>query len=264
MIQLALMMSAAGVADYYEDAEQWTRNHFAESQLTECDWIKKVSRKYKESPVGPHETAEGVPERCLGAFAGWSTASDWWIPGGFKGGGIMNCCTGNCSRAIYYIWRYILDYRDGQLQVNMLLNRASRWADVYSYIPYQGRVDLKIKTDCRRVLVHAPEWIASGSDRITATVDGQSRAYRWENRYVDLGEVKAGSKVEIQFPISQRTVKKKIGRVRYTLVIKGNTVVSIDPPGKNHPLYQRDAYRNDQVRWRKVQRFVSDEEDKLW
>ena len=80
----------------------------------------------------------------------------------------MQCCTGNCTRAVYYAWKYILDYKDGRLRVNMLLNRASRWADVYSYIPYEGQVDLKMKMTCKNVLVHAPEWIPTGSDQITA------------------------------------------------------------------------------------------------
>ena len=51
-----------------------------------------------------------------------------------------------------------------------------------------------------------------------------------------------------------------MGGVDYTLVIKGNTVVSVDPPGKFYPLYERKQYRATQVPWRKVERFVSDEE----
>jgi hypothetical protein len=36
--------------------------------------------------------------------------------------------------------------------------------------------------------------------------------------------------------------------------------VSIDPPGRNVPIYQdRAKYRSDDVQWRKVQRFVSNE-----
>ena len=38
-----------------------------------------------------------------------------------------------------------------RLSVNLLLNRASPWVDVDSHIPYEGRVDLKVKhgaTEC--------------------------------------------------------------------------------------------------------------------
>ena len=62
------------------------------------------------------------------------------------------------------------------------------------------------------------------------------------------------------FPIGERTVREKLGDTVYTLVIKGNTVVSVDPPGKNGAIYARANYRENQVRWRKVSRFVPEEE----
>lgn len=52
-----------------------------------------------------------------------------------------------------------------------------------------------------------------------------------------------GDRVKLTFPIVERTVKTKLGGRLYTLVIKGNEVVSIDPPGKHYPYYQRDHYR---------------------
>ena len=82
---------------------------------------------------------------------------------------------------------------------------------------------------------------------------------RWNGRYVETGEAQPGDRIEISFPISERVVNETIGGVDYTLVIKGNTVVLIDPPGKNNPLYQRDHYRTDPTRWYKTSRFVTNE-----
>ena len=251
MIAIALDLSTGGAGDFYADAERWTRNHFAESQLTDSDWVTRQAEDQPEKPVGPYETADQVPERNIGAFAGWSGAGDWWI----SGSGIMHCCTGNGTRTLYYIWQHILEHSDGRLRINMLLNRASTWADVHSYIPYEGRVDIKIKKTCRTVLVHAPEWIEPG-DHIAVTVDDKPRSFSWEGRYIDLGEVKNAETVVVTFPIAERTVKETIGGVDCTLVVKGNTVVSIDPPGKTCPLYQRDHYRNSEPRRREVERFV--------
>jgi hypothetical protein len=42
--------------------------------------------------------------------------------------------------------------------VNLLLNRASAWADLDSYIPYEGRVDVRVKRDCE-LAVRIPEWV---------------------------------------------------------------------------------------------------------
>jgi len=77
---------------------------------------------------------------------------------------------------------------------------------------------------------------------------------------VKVGKAKSGDIVAVSFPIWERTVKEMIGGVLYTLIIKGNTVVSIDPPGKNCPLYHRAHYRENQARWRKIKRFVSEEQ----
>ena len=64
----------------------------------------------------------------------------------------------------------------------------------------------------------------------------------------------------VTFPISTRRTTEVIGNVPYTLEIKGNTVISIDPPGKNGPLYERAYFRAREAPMRKVERFVPDEE----
>lgn len=261
MLILATELSSGGAGDYYEEAERWARNHFAEHQLTpsRAATLQLVGAEMEPREPLYNETIDGVAERNVGGFSSWSYGNDWW--GGYRDTDnlIMHCCTGNCSRAIYFLWEHILHHKDGELKVNMLLNRASPWADVYSYIPYEGQVDIKMKEDCRDVMVHAPEWIETGSGEIAASVNGKARKFSWKDRYIDLGAVKKGDEIEVTFPISERTVKEQIGHEEYTLVIKGNTVVFIDPPGENCPLYQRDHYRDNSVRWRKVKRFVSNE-----
>ena len=116
-----------------------------------------------------------------------------------------------------------------------------------------------MKTSCKRVFVHAPEWITAENREIKAMVDGKPRSLNWQGRYLDLGPAASGQTVTVKFPISERTVQETIGTIKYRLLMKGNTVVRIDPSGKKCPLYQRDHYRENQVRWRSVKRFVADE-----
>ena len=76
-----------------------------------------------------------------------------------------------------------------------------------------------------------------------------------------MGAARAGETIVVTFPIAARRVKERIGPETYTLDIKGNTVVSIDPPGRTAPLYQnREKYRKNEVKWAKVKRFVPDEQ----
>jgi hypothetical protein len=256
MVSIGTKLSAAGVADYWDDIDRWVRNAFAEAQLTRTDWIYAMQENQPQRPVGPYQSADKAVERNIGGFSADMTGTEWSFSGG-----VLHCCTGTCNRAIYYVWEHMLDHKDDVLQVNLLLNRASEWADVHSYIPYQGRVDLKVRKTCSTVKMRAPEWVGGGSPDLVCEVNGARRSLRWEGRYVNMGAAKAGDTVVVRFPISERTVKERIGAETYTLVIKGNTVVSIDPIGKQGPLYQdREKYRRSEVAWVKVNRFVPEQE----
>ena len=190
-------------------------------------------------------------ERNIGAFAGWSSANDWAIRNG-----IMHCCTGNAVRSIYCAWEHTLDFDGTRLHLKLLLNHASRWADVSSYIPYEGRVDLEIKQACESVMIRVPDWVEAGSREVSCTVNDDGRDLLWEGRYVHAGSVMAGDSVVLTFPIAEMTVREFIGDGLYTLVVKGNEVVLIDPPGMHCPLYQRAHYRRATPRWRKMRRYV--------
>lgn len=251
MITLAVKLSVTGAGDYWDDVDRWVRNQFAENQLTKSDWIYSMARSMEKKPVEYNETDEGVGERNIGAFAGMASGNEWAVQAG-----IMHCCTGNCSCALYYLWEHMLAYDGEQLRLNLLLNRASQWADVYSYIPYEGRVDIRVKESCKNVLVRVPEWV-KGQETV-CRVNSTLRKPGTEGRFLSIGKCFQGDRLSITFPMEERTVKETIGGIAYRLVLRGSTVVSIDPPGKNGPLYLRAQYR-DQAAWRNVTRFVSQE-----
>ncbi len=251
MTGLALKLSAAGLGDYWDDADRWIRNQFSEGQLKRADWAYRVAAHEPPTKLDPViQTGEGVPERNIGAFAGWPSANDWLG----RGPGIMHCCTGNGTRALYYIWEHMLSYDQGTLSVNLLLNRSSPWADVHSHIPYTGQIDVAMKKPCK-LRVRIPEWTQPGD--VSCSVNGERRPLNWEGRYALIGEVQAKGQVTVTFPIAERTIETEIERSPYTLVLRGNEVVRIDPAGKHCPLYQRDHYRNEDTRWRKMTRFVT-------
>jgi hypothetical protein len=256
MITLALRLTVAGAGDYYNDAERWTRNHFAEAQLTDATWVNEQAQHRPMHPPAYNETGDRVAERNVGGFAQGSSGNEFWTK---NPDGIVHCCTGNCTRTIYYLWRDAVRGEEGRLSVNLLLNQASPWADVYSYIPYRGQVDVHLKQDMGEVRMHAPAWIAPGSPDIAVTLDGQPCPFGWEGRFMILGRVAAGRTLKITFPIEERQEHAVMSLRHYELTIKGDTVVDIFPPGQVGPLYRRDHYRQSEPRWRDVTRFVSDE-----
>ena len=138
MLAIGLKLTEAGAGDYWDDVDRWTRNQFVETQLLRTDWIDRMVENLPVAAVDKaYQTADGTPERNVGAFLSWPSPNDGFT-GKRHGLGIMHCCTGNAARAIYYVWQNILRWEDGKLRVNLLLNRASAWADVDSHIPYEG------------------------------------------------------------------------------------------------------------------------------
>ncbi len=139
--------------------------------------------------------------------------------------------------------------------MNLLLNRASPWADINSHVPYQGRVDVKVKK-ASHLSIRIPEWVKATDTH--CRVNGKERSLSWEGRYAVVGHVKPQDEVTLSFPIGERIDRIQVEGHDYTLVRKGNEVVSIDPQGRNYPQYQRDHYRENATRLKSVERFVAD------
>jgi len=264
MIMDAIKLSKLG-RDYWDDADRWTRNQFAENQLTWIGWVDdghlkalkpRAERKdHRVTDEWPHRTSHRVAERAKGGFAGWGAVNDWnsyKIPLSIQG-----CCTGSGARALYIIWKNMLDYDEGKLRLHLLFNRASKWADIDSHIPFQGRVDIKAKQDLD-LEVRIPGW--AKLEDVTAQVDGNDVEVTLDGQYANLGAIKKGQKASVMFPITERTETITVHDEDYNLVIRGNTVVSIDPPGKYCPTYLRAHYRTGETLWTKVERFIPDNE----
>ena len=155
---------------------------------------------------------------------------------------------------MYYVWDSIVTKEGDEVRVNLHLNRASPWLDVDSYLPYEGKVVMKVK-EAPRVAVRIPEW--TERDRVSCKVNGQGQDLVWAGNYIQVRGLKRGDQVAVEFPMREVTLWRNIGDMPYRLTIKGNTVVDIDPEGTIYPLYQRDHYRRDRAPMRKVPRFVS-------
>lgn len=263
MIMSALTLSRIGI-DRWDDVDRWVRNQFTECQLTSANWLEdghfeKADRQKHPLPGAGCETpaygtSDRVAERAIGSFSGWPSANDFVQGDGWS---IMHCCTGNGTRALYYVWRNILTVADRALRVNLLLNRASQWADLDSHLPFTGRLDVRMK-QAMDLSIRLPEWVQP-QDAI-CSVNGKPHELTADGRYVSVGTRAVGDRVTLTFPITERTNVVFIEKSCYTLVRRGNEVVSIDPPGRKCPLYQRGHYRYGTTLWKRTTRFCPDVE----
>ena len=263
MLACALKLCGLGM-DRWDDVDRWVRNQFSECQLTDTSWLtdnrlQRLDRsKHPLPPAGCCGTEFGTTDRVIprvvGSFAGWPSANDFVQGTGFS---IMHCCTGNATRAVYYVWEKILEQKNGKIRINLLLNRSSRWADIDSHLPYQGVVDVKVKQDLD-LEIRLPEWAKPEETR--CTVNGSPRAINFRDRYALIGRAAENDDVRLEFPIREKTERIFIEKHKYSIVLRGSDVVWIDPPGKNRPLYQRGHYRNGITLLKKTLRFVPERE----
>ena len=270
MVALAIKLSLTSAGDYWDDADRYLRNQFAEMQLLKTDFVNRLLPEdvYETWNRPEFESTDRTVERNIGSAMSIASPTDfvghpltWPDRPDSDHLFLMHCCTGNHARAIWYAWNHILHHDDGTLRVNLLLNRVSPWADVHSYIPYEGQVDIKVKSSIN-LEVRIPNW-AKPEDTV-CQVNGELRNPTWKASYAKLGKVEPGDSVVISFPIQEHTVKERMWGVDYTMVIKGNSVVSIDPPGKYYPFYQKDHYRKNQVRWVKRKQFIATQKPVPW
>ena len=153
--------------------------------------------------------------------------------------GIMHCCTANGARTLYCVWDSIVQRcEDGSTTVNFLLNRASPWLDVASWLPVDGRVQLTIK-DAPKVYVRMSEWV--DLQAVTATVNGEAADFSLDGPMVCLEGLAPGDVVDIRFPVLERTLHRVIGEIPFRLDMRGANVVAIEPRGITYPLFDRPA-----------------------
>jgi len=254
MLVLGVKLTLAGAGDYWEDVDRCIRNQFVENQITSTDWVERITEdeecryRDKDQPLQLWEDETDAVERSVGSWAGWAKANDGMQLS------LMQCCAGNAGRSMYYVWDSIVTREDDTVKVNLHLNRASRWVDVYSHLPYEGKVVVKVK-DAPNLSIRIPEW--TEQDKVTCTLNESDQAFTRCGNYIEVTGLKKGDSVCVQFPMRERTLFREIGEETYRLTIKGNTVIDIDPEGKIYPLYQRDCYTASEAPMRKVTRFVS-------
>jgi hypothetical protein len=145
----------------------------------------------------------------------------------------------NESQALYSVWASIVQYdsADASAKVNLLLNRASPWFDVESYLPYEGKVILRNKA-AQRLYVRIPTWV--DQKQVRCFVNGQEKATRYLGNYLLLDPARAQSVVTLSLPLKEQVrtfsldnygeggwASKPIGTFRYRATFRANTATEL-------------------------------------
>ena len=269
MVALSIMLTDAGVGDYWDDTDMYTRNHLVESMYTDPERWRELERVGPVAvPKPPQDSADNVVERAVGVVG--CPGLTCMIPSS------AGCCTGNVTEGIYYAWESILRNQAGNATVNLLLNRASPWLDVDSYLPYEGKVIIKNKT-CKCVSIRIPSWVDRSQLRSSVNERGASPV--WLGNFILLENLNPNDTLTVQFPIKEQTEHYtyrpgefgglsdiRDGGLTYTLHFRGNTLVDVSPHEDRgyYPIYQRDRCKQVVAPMHEVTRYVAPRLIKWW
>ena len=242
MVRLAVLLSDTGLGDYWDDVDHIVRNHLAEQQIHDFDKLYAFH--------GNHPESIPLLKNFMGGFGmGEPTAVKPEMYG---------CCSINGGIGIYYAWHGITRFDDGVATINLLLNRASPWLDIDSYLPYEGKVVIHNKK-AHTILVRMPAWV--DSMRVKCSVDEQPvKPVRTGSRLM-LQRLKGSERIAFQFPVPETTDEYTIHGTTYQVRFRGSTAVDIQPHKDDpdmYPYYDRARLQKTVAPMHKVRRFVAD------
>lgn len=201
-------------------------------------------------------TYRNVDRMIRGTFQCWGAFNDLIGHPDIEG-----CGAGGGTQGLGLAWDAQSEWRGkDELRIHLLFNRRVRGpaappltsgvpvaAEVWSHLPYAGRVEVVAHRAMRRLALRLPD----GSDVSKAVVRRQSAGGTrtespapMEGAYVIVPNVSEGERIESEFPLLEYETTEDVGGTRYRVTWRGSAVTAIDPPGQFVPLYgKRGALR---------------------
>lgn len=244
MVELGIMLANGGYPEYWETVERFVRNHLTETQLLGTDWVDD------EGSEADEDARRDVGDRSQGAFPGWAAPNDFVCDVG-SDPDVMTCCIASGTRGLFLAWRNVVTEERDVVSVNFLLNRGTSRADVFSYLPHEGRVEVVANRDARRLRVRVPSWVDPTTLDVTRS-GGPDADVRWDGPFVGLEDVSEGERVVLSFPMAERETTERAADREYRVEWRGDDVTSITPQGSHYPLYA-DREIHDEVPIRDVE-----------
>lgn len=230
MLELALVLTNAGLGDYRDDIERYCRNQLLENQYREPDLVVPPERRGRSTTP--------VADIVRGSFA--STAKPNSLLDGPQPH-IEGCCVGAAGRGLFLVWDHIVTERPEGIFINLAFSRDGAWGRFISYEPYRGELIVR-PSQARAFFVRVPAWAAR--EGVQVHVEHVAQPARWHGAYLALGTVEPGQEWVITYPQERRHADETIAGVDYRVRWKGGTVTGISPAGNRYPIYQRDAFES--------------------
>lgn len=241
LIGVCSALGQVGYTDYWSVVERFTRNHLAACQLLDIDWVTSAPDRSQDEHGWI--TYYQVAERVKGAFAGYGAPNDYVADTQLGRGhtaDIQACCVGSGVRGLFSAWNTIVTGDEDLVRVNLLLNRGNRFVNVSSHLPYEGRIDLDIRADCKELRLRIPVWAGYAHvqvSRTASTFTGKDVGAWAPDGYLSIPQPRAGEQVTVTFPVAEATTTESAAGQEFQARWRGDDVVGILPEGRSRPIY---------------------------
>lgn len=241
---LGVTLANHGHPEYWGDMERLARNQYAESQLVDASWLGGDDAR----PDTDQCTWRAVGDRCLGAWAGWSsplhflacreTLDAHWGGPELKGKtrALQNCCGGSGVHGLFILWKNAARFTDGRLWVHLHVDKALPEAEIRDGQPWTGDLSVRLKRSCD-VRVRVPDFVKPAD--LSVKVNGARVAAAVRGGYLAVDGRRIGDTVLVSCPLPVATAEESIGnpghrQYRYRVTWKGDTVVRMEPLDPAH------------------------------
>jgi hypothetical protein len=167
---------------------------------------------------------------------------------------------------------------DGTAQINLLLNRASPWLDVDSYLPYKGKLVVHNKT-ARKLSIRIPDWVDITA--VKCWLNKRPVTSFQAGRYLVFENIAKRAELTLTFPVIETVETHAFGwkqsdfwqectdpgsawkaeknPVLYQCRFRGNTLIDISPrdEGLGYPLYQREYMWGTNAPMKSLERYIA-------
>lgn len=173
---LMVALARGDHGELWDEVDRLLHNHLIESQFVRADWGRGGTG------CAPADLCleDAVPDRMMGAFAGWSSATQlfgmtraygtgWLAPGADASLYVghprlaQNCCAPSGIKALHTIWSRAVERGEGTWFVHLPVNRAVPGLRVESRVPGSVRVTAD---EGGRIVFRLPEGVAHDSLRV--------------------------------------------------------------------------------------------------
>ncbi|MFH0965439.1 MAG: hypothetical protein V2A58_15675 [Planctomycetota bacterium] len=217
---LMLVLAGDEHGELWDEVDRLLRNHLIESQYVRADWGRGGTHR------GPTELTddEEIPERMVGGFAGWASATDlfgltprssegWLVPGADRELYLVNnrvaqnCCGPSGMKALYLIWSKAIERSREGWRVHLAVSRSVPGLCVKAGIGGEARITV---AEDGRLALRAPE----GVDAKGMQVESARSLGVDERGYLLLG-LAGGREARISWKPPERSVTERIGHEPY-------------------------------------------------